>query len=136
MVKAKPSPPNKSQTSREQVLNGDLFGDSEPSPQADVESFDNKKLMGRLRKYEIVGLRGDISVRDIVRFRYSNNRYIEGMSQDMQNKYNYWYFTRPIKLKDGDKYERHVRSWNRRKKWLAEIRAIGSVGDSSIGDLP
>src|SRR5205823_13221677 len=87
--------PNKSETNPF----SDLFGSSEVAPQALIAPFENEKHLGRLRKYEEVGLRGDLPVREVVRFRYANGRHIEGMSADMQEEYDYWYFTKPNKAK-------------------------------------
>ncbi len=134
--------PNTFRTHSEHIPSENVFTGVESVLQADVVPFDNdedtnksKKHLARLRRYEEVGLQGDIPVRDVVRFRYVYNRHIEGMSQKMQDEYNYWYFTKPHKMKDGNKYERHVKSWNRRKKWIADIQASRSSPNTSITNL-
>jgi len=50
----------------------------------------------------------------------------------MQDEYDYWYFTKPNKVKDGDKHERHIKSWNRRKTWIADLQASRSTSDTPI----
>jgi hypothetical protein len=109
-----------------------LFGGREAAPTAAIQPFENVRHSGRLRKYEEVGIYGDLPVREVVRFRYVNGRHIEGMSQEMQEEYDYWYFTPPNKRKDKQDYAKHVRAWNRRIKWLS---AIGGVDTAPITDL-
>lgn len=112
-----------------------MFGDGEAAPQAAMTPFENEKHMGRLRKYEQVGVWGDLPVRDVVRFRFINGRHIEGMSKDMQEEYDFWYFTRPNRKKDGADYAKHTRAWARREKWLEGLQEIGSPRNTPITDL-
>jgi len=112
-----------------------LFGTGVATPEADIAPFENERHIGRLRKYEEVGIYGDVPVRDVVRFRFLNKRFIDGMSQDMQDEYEYWYFTRPNKSKDGKEYDRHGRAWKRREKWLADIQTPGSARSAPPTDL-
>jgi hypothetical protein len=113
----------------------ELFGGHEAAPQAAITPFENERHSGRLRKNEEVGIYGDLPVCDVVRFRAKYGRHIEGMSADMQEEYDYWYFTVPSKRKDKDKYAKHVRAWNRRTKWLSDIPETESGGHSAIIDL-
>lgn len=113
-----------------------MFGSGDAAPQAAMTPFGNEKHAGgRLRKYEEVGIYGDLPVRDVVRFRFVNGRHIEGMSQDMRDEYDFWYFTRPNKKKDGVDYAKHVRAWTRREKWIADIQATGSTRHTPVTDL-
>lgn len=110
----------------------ELFGGLEAAPQAAITPFENVRHSGRLRKYENVGIYGDVPVCEVIRFRAKNGRHIEGMSAEMQEEYDYWYFTPPSKRKDKEDYAKHVRAWNRRTKWLA---SLGSIGTTPITDL-
>lgn len=112
-----------------------MFGGVEPAPQADMPTYENEKHMGRLRKYEEVGIYGDLPVRDVVRFRFVNGRHIEGMSQDMMDEFDHWYFTRPNRKKDGADYAKHLRAWERRERWIADIQTIGSAHPAPVTDL-
>jgi hypothetical protein len=112
-----------------------LFGGDQAAPQAEIAPFENEQHKGRLRKYEEVGIYGDLPVRDVVRFRFLNGRHIEGTSEDMQADVEYWYFTRPNKAKDKEDYERHVKAWGRRVKWLVGLEAPGSVRIAPVTDL-
>lgn len=124
-----------SETSPETVPDPDMFGGIEAAPEADIEAFANEKHMGRLRKYEEIGIYGDLPVREVVRFRYVNERHIDGMSQDMRDEYEFWYFTKPNKAKDKEDYAKHVRAWKRREKWLAGLEASRSPRHTPITDL-
>jgi hypothetical protein len=110
----------------------ELFGGREAAPQAAIQPFKNERHSGRQRKNEAVGIHGDLPICEVVRFRAKYGRHIEGMSEEMQEEYDYWYFSPPNKRKDKDKYARHVRAWNNRTKWLA---TSGSVGTAPITDL-
>lgn len=119
----------------ESVPPSDMFGDVQSLPEADIETFGNEKHMGRLRKYEEIGIHGDLPVREVVRFRFVNGRHIEGMSQDMREEYDFWYFTKPNKAKDKKEYAKHVRAWERREKWLAGLQEARSPGHFTVTDL-
>jgi hypothetical protein len=129
-----PTAPNNSSNSFPE----ELFGGREAAPQAPITSFENARHSGRLRKNEEIGIYGDLPVCDVVRFRAKYGRHIEGMSEDMQEEYDYWYFTPPSKRKDKEKHARHVRAWNRRTKWLGameEREESGSSEPAPVTDL-
>lgn len=112
-----------------------MFGGVEAAPQANIAPFANEKHMGRLRKYEEIGIWGDLPVREVVRFRFINGRHIDGMSQDMQDEYDYWYFAKPNKKKDGTDYEKHIRAWARREKWIDGLQEVRSSRNTPVTDL-
>jgi len=60
-------------------------------------------------------------------------RHWPGMSQDMKEWYEWYYFTKPVRTeraKDARDYERHVKAWERGRKWIAEECGIEALGDS------
>ena len=108
-----------------------------PARQADIKGFKSVKSGGRERKYEEIGIRGAVSVRQVIVYRKKMKRYPPDTSPKMQEYYTYWYFTRPNKAKDGDDYERHVSAYQRAQKWLAEERETSpsTVGLDNITDI-
>ncbi len=108
----------------------EVFGGDKPTPQLDIEHYKKKGIHARKRKYEKPGKDGDAPVRDVVIFRYKMKHHLPGMSDDMEHWYEFWYFTRPNRKKDGDKYEQHLRAYNRGQKWIAQEEGIEIVGSS------
>jgi hypothetical protein len=96
----------------------ELIEPDKPAPQADSEEFE-KIGPGRQRKYEELGEKEVEPVRELVLFRNEFGRHWPGLSKDMEHYYEHFYFTAPNKRKDGKNYERHVKCWERRTKWLA-----------------
>jgi hypothetical protein len=128
--------PDSSQTSTQTSTFEEMFGSDKAAPQAAMTPFENEeKRMGRLRKYEQIGIYGDLSVREVVRFRFTNNRYPLGVSDEMRDEYNYWYFSRPNRKKDGTQYAKHLRAWERREKWIDGLQEIGSTRNTPVTDL-
>ncbi len=76
------------------------------------------------RRFEDVGPDGIEPVKEVVLFRHLHGRYWPGLSRDMEDYYEFFYFTRPNKRRDGKKHARHLKCWERRMKWLAELESI------------
>jgi len=106
----------------------------EASPLA-TKPYEKKGKGGRERSYE--------KVRKVIMFRYKLGHYHLGLSDDMRLYYDYWYFSRPNKAKDGQNYERHVKTYKRGRQWIKEEKASaktenardGTMGHSSTDDL-
>lgn len=111
------NPPNNSTTIPPRN-DQELIAPNKPSPQADGEEFE-KIGPGRQRRYDELGEKDVEPVRELVLFRNEFGRHWPGLSKDMEQYYEHYYFTRPNKRKDGKNYERHVKCWERRTKWLA-----------------
>jgi hypothetical protein len=106
------SVPNNSET----IPVAELFEPGKPAPQAVIPELE-KIGPGRQRRYEELGEKGVESVREVVLFRHHFGRHMPGMSSDTEAYYEHFYFTKP---KKGEKYyDRHVRCWARRTKWIA-----------------
>ncbi len=112
----------------------ELLEPSEPAPQAGSGGYKKKGIVGRKRKYEEPGNNGEIPVKKVVLFRHIQGRHWPGMSQDMQEWYDRYYFTKPKKTGKGADHARHIRSYERGQRWIAEHegRAYqpGAVGHS------
>lgn len=95
-----------------------------PEAASGVASGKMKKIgLGRKRKYEEYGIEDIEPVKEVILFRYHMGRHWPGMSQDMQDWYEFYYFEKPKraeKVKDAKDYERHARSWERGQRWIAE----------------
>jgi hypothetical protein len=124
---------NNSETEQKQLPEGivsELFGPDKPAPQAaSEEAYDKKGKVGRQRRYEEA--KEDIPpVKEVVLYYCEMGRHWPGMSEDMQAYYEYWYFTKPSRGKDGKDYERHLKAHERYCKWYAEEygEAAPSVG--------
>lgn len=113
--------PNNS-TSIPPRTDSELFAPDKSAPQDDSEEFE-KIGPGRQRRYEELGEKDVEPVRELVLFRNEFGRHWPGLSRDMEQYYEHFYFTRPNKRKDGKNYERHVKCWERRTKWLAATQS-------------
>lgn len=110
----------------------ELLEPAQPAPKATVAPYKKKGTVGRKRRYEELGKNEEEPVKVVVLYRYHTGRHWPGMSKDMQDWYDRYYFTRPNKAKDGNEYERHVKAYERRRKWIAEERgeAVAPLGRS------
>lgn len=117
---------NTSQTLRE----SEVFAPQQETPGGDLSAYKKKGSRARKRRYEETGLQGDIPVRDVVLFRYKMKRHFPGLSDDMEHWYEYWYFTKPNRAKDGDKYEKHIKAYTRGRRWIAEEEGVATLGNS------
>lgn len=107
-------------------------------PAASASGDDSEKLtkigrVGRQRRYEEAGIKDIPPVKDVVLFRYAMGRHYPGLSRDMQDWYEHYYFTRPIRAeraRDAKEYERHVKSWERGRRWIAEEYGVEALADS------
>jgi hypothetical protein len=104
----------------------ELLKPDKPAPQADSEEFE-KIGPGRQRRYEDLGEKDVEPIRELVLFRNEFGRHWPGLSKDMEQYYEHFYFTAPNKRKDGKNYAKHVKCWERRTKWLT---ATESTPDS------
>ena len=117
--------PNNSETIRKQT--------PESALQANSEKIKKIGKVGRKRKYENSGIDDIPPVKDVVVYRYKMGSHWPGMSDDMRDWYEFYYFTKPNRLertKDARDYERHVKAWERGRKWIAEECGIEALGDS------
>jgi hypothetical protein len=99
--------------------NPELFAPSEVAPQAAMPAYKKKGKVGRQRKYDELGIDDVEPVREVILLMHHTGQGWPGMSKDMRNYYEYWYFTKPNKRKDGKDYERHVKCWERKERWIA-----------------
>lgn len=97
----------------------ELFGTPEPASQASVPVYKKKGKIGRQRKYDELGIDDVEPVREVILLMHHTGHGWPGMSKDMQNYYQRFYFTKPNKRKDGKDYERHVKCWERKERWTA-----------------
>jgi hypothetical protein len=97
----------------------ELFTPSEPSSQADVPAYKKKGKIGRQRKYDELGIDDIEPVKEVILLMHHTGDHWPGMSKDMRDYYDFWYFTRPNKRKDGKDYERHVKCYERKERWTA-----------------
>lgn len=89
--------------------------------------------VGRKRRYEEPGIEDIPPVKEMVLYRHKTGKHWPGMSDDMQDWYEKYYFTKPNRAeraKDAKEYERHVKSYARGRKWIAEEDGIEALGDS------
>lgn len=110
-----------------------MFEPPEPPVQASSEKIKKLGTIGRKRKYEHPGIENIPPVKDVVVYRFKMGRHWPGMSQDMKEWYEWYYFTKPQrgeKVKDARDYERHIKAWERGRKWIAEECGIEALGDS------
>ncbi len=99
---------------------------TESKPVAGIAPYKKKGKVGRQRKYEELGNNGEIPVKEVVLFRHVKGRHWPGMSQDMREWYEFYYFRKPVRTeraKDAEDYTRHVKSWERGQRWIAEYEA-------------
>jgi len=111
-----------------------LFEVPEPPVQASSGTIKKIGKVGRKRKYEQPGMEDIPPVKEVVVFRFKMGRHWPGMSDDMREWYEWYYFTKPNKAveraKDAKEYERHINAWERGRKWIAEECGIEALGDS------
>ena len=88
----------------------------EPPQLADIPELE-KIGPGRQRRYEELGKDDIESVREVVLFRHEFGKHWPGLSKDMEAYYEHFYFTKP--KKGGKDYDRHVKCWERRNRWIA-----------------
>lgn len=114
-------PPDE-QNNSETIHPSELIGPDKPAPQAETEGFKKVgKPAGRQRRYDELGENDIEPIRELFLLRHLTGKHWPGLSKDMENYYERFYFTKP---KRGEKdYERHVKCWQRRTKWLAEHTA-------------
>jgi hypothetical protein len=126
--------PNNSPNNAETIPEGELFEPAEPASEEgshDLEmAFKKVGKVGRQRKYEELGIDDIEPVKEVVLFRSTMGQHWPGMSEDMQDYYEYWYFTRPNKRKDGKDHARHLKCWERKERWITPAETASS-GDSS-----
>jgi hypothetical protein len=109
---------NNSQTIPDKIIGPIVSELSEPhamateAPSHDSEPYKKKGKSGRERDYK--------KVRKVFLYRVKMGRYQIDLSKEMGEYYDYWYFEKPNKRRDGKDYERHVRSYSRGQAWLAE----------------
>jgi hypothetical protein len=95
--------------------------------------------VGRKRKYDDTGIYGDISIKDVVLFRYIKERHFPDLSQDMRDWYEHFYFTAPVVGESpyrGRDYEQHKRAYERGQRWIREYdaRQASHAGDETLGN--
>jgi hypothetical protein len=126
-------PPESVDVDNEKIRNGEQ-NNSEIAPASlAIEPYEMIGRVGRQRKYEERGNRGELPIKQLVLYRYKLKRQIPGLSDDMERWYEFFYFTKPDKGKDGDKYEQHARAYKRGRKWITDERAV-SLGSRSYAD--
>ena len=113
----------------------ELFTPPEIALQADVPTYKKKgKIVGRKRKYERVGDNGERPIKELVLFRSHTGKHWPGMSEDMESYYEWYYFKKPNKGKDGKDYEQHKRAYERGQRWIADdaiTTAASRTGDNA-----
>lgn len=116
----------------EKRSDSELFEDPETAPMADIPALE-KIGPGRQRRYEELGKDGIESVREVVLFRHEFGRHWPGMSEDMEAYYEFYYFKKP---KKGEKYyDRHVKCWERRVRWIGDDKVKPASNSSKIVPL-
>lgn len=118
---APPADRNNSPTNDPELFD-ELFAPDTPASQADLPEFE-KIGPGRQRRYEELGKDDVEPVRELVLFRNEFAHHWPGLSRDMENYYERFYFTAPNKRKDGKDYAKHVKCWERRTKWLSAAQS-------------
>jgi hypothetical protein len=125
-------PENNSSNNSETIPKSELFEGDEKAPEADTGAIKKLGIVGRKRKYEKAGLEDINPVKDVVLFRYKTGRHWPGLSKDMEDWYEHYYFTKPTRAeraKDAREYERHIKSYERGRAWIAEdAQAVGDSG--------
>lgn len=111
----------------------ELFEQPEPPSQAASGKMKKLGKIGRQRKYERPGIENIPPIKQVVVFRFKMGRHWPGMSQDMKEWYEWYYFMKPNRAeraKDAKEYERHIKAWERGRRWIAEECGIEALGDS------
>jgi len=132
LIPNKKTPENNSPNNSESIRDGnknnsppELFAPDKPASQADVPAYKKKGKIGRQRKYDELGNNEIEPVKEVILLMHHTGEHWPGMSKDMQDYYDYWYFTRPNRRKDGKDYERHLKCYERKERWINP--AIASV---------
>ena len=119
------------------------FDAPEPENALNMPEIEDEGDVGRKRKNEDTGIYGDISVKDIILFRYIKKRHWPDLSGDMKAWYEHFYFKRPVKSEKpyrGRDYEQHKRAYERGQEWIAEYNASNAgaqtVGHSGTAPIP
>ena len=136
--------PNSSQTIPNRAQNEpELFDAPEPENALNMPEIEDEPDIGRKRKNEDTGIYGDISVKDIILFRYIKKRHWPDLSGDMKAWYEHFYFKRPTRGEKpyrGRDYEQHKRAYERGQEWIAEHNASNAgaqaVGHSGAAPIP
>ena len=101
-----------------------------------MPEVEEESEVGRKRKYEETGIYGDISIKDVVLFRYIKQRHFPGLSKDMQEWYEHFYFTAPVvgeKPFRGKDYEQHKRAYERGQRWFAAHDTASHASAEAMG---
>lgn len=132
---------NNSPKNSESELFPNSFEPDKSAPEArargNMPAYKKIGQVGRKRKYELPGNRGEIPVKEVVLFRYIKHRHWPGMSDDMKQWYEQYYFKKPNRAeraRDAEDYERHVKSWERGQRWIAEYEASRGQATVPLGD--
>jgi len=109
-----------------------------PNETVVLEPFERIGRVGRQRKYEAKGNRGENSVRDVVLYRYIKAKHYPHLSSDMKRWYEFFYFTSPMKgekpFNANTSYEQHCEAYQRGQGWIsrydsqAPTRSLGHRG--------
>jgi len=128
--------PKSSRTIPNQPQNADEWKNApEPENALNMPEIEDEGEVGRKRKYEDTGIYGDISVKDIVLFRYIKKRHWPDLSGDMKAWYEHFYFKRPAKREKpyrGRDYEQHKRAYERGQEWITEHNA-STASSQAVG---
>jgi hypothetical protein len=118
----------------ETIRKGNSLEPDTQAPGASGGGYKKKGRVGRQRRYEEPGKNGEIPVKKVVLFRHVKGRHWPGMSQDMQEWYDKYYFTKPKKTGKAEDHARHLKSYERGQRWIAEHEGRdyqpGAVGHS------
>jgi hypothetical protein len=113
-----------------------------PNETVPLAPFEKIGRVGRQRKYEEKGNRGENSVRDVVLYRHIKGRHYPGLSSDMKRWYEFFYFKSPMKgekpFNANTSYEQHIEAYERGQEWIRRHefnRTTRPVGHSGPIDL-
>ena len=125
--------------------NNSKNSDNSQKPNETIELFERIGKVGRQRKYEEKGNRGENSVRDVVLYRHIKGRHYPGLSSDMRRWYEFFYFKSPMRgekpFNANTNYEQHIEAYERGQDWIKRYEAghtksiTRPMGDSRIVDL-
>lgn len=97
-----------------------------------VQAYKKKgKVVGRQRKYEQLGNKGERPIKELILYREHTKKHWPGMSADMVAHYEFYYFTKPSKAKDKADYEHHRKCYERGRKWIADD-TVTSTGANKL----
>jgi hypothetical protein len=98
--------------------------------------------IGRQRKYEEVGERGESPISELVVYRHVRGKQYPALSKDMKRWYEFFYFTKPTEgerpFNANTTYEQHQEAYERGRRWIAaneETTSPTAVEDSRIVDI-